>query len=190
MSTPVPRWPVLLLLLATGWAANHFAALLPVLRVREDLSATLLAAVFGLYAVGLLPGLLGGGVLSDRVGRAAVAVPGAALAGVGTLGLLEFHGPTGLVVGRLLVGLGAGATFSAGTAWAADLGGAAGTTQAGVLMTVGFAGGPVVSGVLAAVAPGPAGRAGAGRGAGGAARGVRLHRVTLRDPGIATTLGA
>lgn len=155
MSTPVPRWPVLLLLLATGWAANHFAALLPVLRVQEDLSATLLTAVFGLYAVGLLPGLLGGGVLSDRVGRAAVAVPGAALATVGTLSLLEFHGPTGLVVGRLLVGLGAGATFSAGTAWAADLGGAAGATQAGVLMTVGFAGGPVVSGVLGAVAPAP-----------------------------------
>lgn len=143
-----PRWPVLLLLLATGWAANHFAALLPVLRAEEGLSATLLSGVYGLYAVGLLPGLLAGGVLSDRVGRAVVAVPGAALAAVGTLSLLEFHGPTGLAVGRVLVGLGAGATFSAGTAWAADRGGAAGAVQGGVAMTAGFALGPVASGLL------------------------------------------
>ena len=54
-----------------------------------------------------------------------------------------------------MVGAGAGATFSAGTAWAADLGGAAGVTRAGVFLTLGFATGPVVSGVLAEFAPAP-----------------------------------
>lgn len=146
---------VLALLLTTGWAANHFAALLPVLRTSEDLSASLVAGLYGLYAVGLLPGLLLGGTASDRHGRRAVAVPGALLAAVGTLILLRWPDPTGLVVGRLVVGAGAGATFSAGTAWAADLGGAVGVTRAGVFLTLGFATGPVVSGVLAAFAPAP-----------------------------------
>lgn len=82
-------------------------------------------------------------------------MPGALLAAIGTLILLVWHDPAGLVVGRLVVGAGAGATFSAGTAWAADLGGALGVTRAGVFLTLGFATGPVVSGVLAAFAPAP-----------------------------------
>ena len=158
-SEPVPvRAPrprglsaVLAMLMTTGWAANHFAALLPVLRSAQNLSASLVAGLYGLYAVGLLLG----GSASDRFGRRAVAVPGALLAAAGTVILLLWHDPAGLVVGRLVVGAGAGATFSAGTAWAADLGGAVGVTRAGVFLTLGFATGPVVSGVLAAFAPAP-----------------------------------
>lgn len=146
---------VLAMLMTTGWAANHFAALLPVLRTSQNLSASLVAGLYGLYAVGLLPGLLLGGSASDRLGRRAVAVPGALLAAVGTLILLWWHDPAGLVVGRLVVGAGAGATFSAGTAWAADLGGATGVTRAGVFLTLGFAAGPVVSGLLAEFSPAP-----------------------------------
>lgn len=146
---------VLAMLMTTGWAANHFAALLPVLRTSQSLSASLVAGLYGLYAVGLLPGLLLGGSASDRFGRRAVAVPGAVLAAAGTLILLGWHDPTGLVVGRLIVGAGAGATFSAGTAWAADLGGAVGVTRAGLFLTLGFATGPVISGLLAAFAPAP-----------------------------------
>ncbi|MBM9468927.1 MFS transporter [Nakamurella leprariae] len=152
---PVPVAPVLSLLFATGWAANHFVALLPVLREQEHLSAGLLAGVFGLYAVGLLPGLLLGGSLSDRIGRRRLALPGAAVALAGTVSLLAWHDPAGLVVGRLLVGLGAGATISAGTAWATDRRGAAGSVRAGVALTAGFAAGPVVSGVLAQWLPAP-----------------------------------
>ena len=146
---------VLFLLFSTGWAANHFAALLPVLRTEEGLSASLLAGVYGLYAVGLLPGLLLAGSLSDRLGRARTAVPGAVVALAGTVLLSFWHEPAGLVVGRVIVGLGAGATFSAGTAWAADLGGSSGATRAGVALTGGFALGPVVSGVLAQWGPAP-----------------------------------
>jgi MFS family permease len=141
--------------MATGWAANHFAALIPVLHDDQGYSSALLAAVFGLYAVGLLPGLLLGGAVSDRVGRARLALPGAIVAATGSLLLLVWDSPAGLSVGRLVVGLGAGATFSAGTAWMADLGGATGGTLAGVALTAGFGGGPVVSGVLAATVPGP-----------------------------------
>jgi len=146
---------ILLLLLATAWSANHFAALLPVLRHQENLSTGLLAGVYALYAVGLLPGLLAGGTVSDRIGRPAVALPGAALALTGTICLLFWHDPTGLVFGRLIIGLGAGATFSAGTAWATDLAGVAGATKAGLALTIGLAAAPAVTGVLAQWFPAP-----------------------------------
>ena len=147
--------PILLLLLATAWSANHFAALLPVLRQQENLSTGLLAGVYALYAVGLLPGLLAGGTVSDRIGRPAVALPGAALTLTGTICLLFWQDPTGLTIGRLIIGLGAGATFSAGTAWAADLAGATGATQAGLALTIGLAVAPAVTGVLAQWFPAP-----------------------------------
>lgn len=146
---------VLAMLLATGWAANHFSATIPVFVADRGLSVALLDAVFGVYAVGLLPGLFLGGGLSDRVGRAAVVLPGALLACVGTVVLLLWHDPAGLLLGRFVVGLGAGLTFGAGTAWAGDLRGTTGTVLAGVFLTTGFGVGPLVSGLLAQWAPGP-----------------------------------
>lgn len=146
---------VLAVLLATGWAANHFSATIPVFVADRGLSVALLDAVFGVYAVGLLPGLFLGGGLSDRVGRAAVVLPGALLASVGTVVLLLWHDPAGLLLGRFVVGLGAGLTFGAGTAWAGDLRGTTGTVLAGVFLTTGFGVGPLVSGLLAQWAPGP-----------------------------------
>lgn len=141
--------------MATGWAANHFAAVIPVLSDEQGLSAALLDGVFGVYALGLLPGLFGGGALSDRWGRPRVVLPGALLAAAGTATLLVWHEPAGLLAGRLVVGLGAGLTFGAGTAWAADLGAATGTVLAGVFLTAGFGVGPLVSGLLAEWAPHP-----------------------------------
>ena len=146
---------VLAVLLSTGWAANHFASLIPVLRVDEGLSHTVLDGVFGIYALGLLPGLLTGGAVSDRVGRAVVVLPGALIASLGTLILLLWHDAPGLMVGRLVVGIGAGLAIGAGTAWAADLRGKSGTVMAGVALTSGFALGPLFSGLLAQFAAFP-----------------------------------
>jgi MFS family permease len=146
---------VLAVLLATGWAANHFSATIPVFVDDRGLPVALLDAVFGVYALGLLPGLFGGGALSDRLGRAVVVLPGALLASTGTLVLLAWHEPAGLLLGRFVVGLGAGLAFGAGTAWAADLAGASGAVLAGVFLTAGFSVGPLVSGALAQWAPAP-----------------------------------
>jgi len=146
---------VLAVLLSTGWAANHFASLIPVLRVDEGLSHAVLDGVFGIYALGLLPGLLTGGALSDRVGRAVVVLPGALIASLGTVILLLWHDAPGLMVGRLVVGIGAGLAIGAGTAWAADLRGKSGTVMAGVVLTSGFALGPLFSGLLAQFAAFP-----------------------------------
>ncbi len=144
---------VLLLLFATGWAANHFTALLPVLRSTEGLSSAVLDGAFGVYALGLLPGLLGGGGLSDRVGRRPVVLTGVTTSGLGNLVMLVQHGQAGIFAGRLVVGVGVGLAVSAGTAWAADLGGKRGTTLSGAVLTVGFALGPVVSGLTAQFLP-------------------------------------
>jgi MFS family permease len=146
---------VLAVLMATGWAANHFAAVIPVLAERQGLSHTLLDGVFGIYALGLVPGLFGGGALSDRRGRAAVVLPGALVAALGNVVLLAWQDPPGLLLGRFVVGLGAGLAFGAGTAWAADLGAGVGTVLAGVLLTAGFGTGPLVAGALAQWGPAP-----------------------------------
>src|ERR1700712_5837745 len=83
---------VLALLFATGWAANHFTAMLPVLAKSEGLGRAALDGAFGIYAVGLLPGLLGGGSLSDRLGGRPLPLRGGGGAGLWTVALLAGHG--------------------------------------------------------------------------------------------------
>ncbi|QSR24470.1 MFS transporter [Nocardioides aromaticivorans] len=144
---------VLVVLLVAGWATNHFAAVIPVLRETEHLSATVLAGAFGVYALGLLPGLLGGGALSDRIGRRSVVLTGSVVAAAGNGLMLAWHPAAGVYTGRLVVGVGVGLAISGGTAWAADLGGARGTTVAGATLTAGFACGPLVSGIVAEAVP-------------------------------------
>lgn len=146
---------VLALLFATGWAANHFTAMLPVLADREGLGRAALDGAFGIYAVGLLPGLLGGGALSDRWGRRPLLLGGAAVAGIGNLVLLCWHDQTGIFVGRLIVGAGVGVAMSAGTAWSADIGGGSGSVLAGLSLSAGFGCGPVISALLAEFSAAP-----------------------------------
>ena len=52
-----------------GWGANQFTPMLLLYRSQLGLSAATVEAMFGLYAIGLMPGLLVGGSLSDRIGR-------------------------------------------------------------------------------------------------------------------------
>jgi len=140
---------LLAVLLATGWAANHFAGLLPALRDHQHLDASTLDAVFGIYAVGLLPGLLIGGRASDALGRPSVAWAGSAAALLGTVAmLLSQHSPV-LLAGRVIVGVGVGFAISSCTAWASDLKGPAGAAIAGAVLTAGFAIGPFASGLIA-----------------------------------------
>jgi MFS family permease len=140
---------VLAVLLATGWAANHFVALMPMISDRQHLNAATLDAIFGIYALGLVPGLLIGGRASDVLGRQAVALAGSATILVGTLAMLLSQQSDVLLVGRLIVGAGVGFAMSSCTAWASDLKGPAGAATAGAVLTAGFAIGPFGAGAIA-----------------------------------------
>lgn len=146
-------WRVALLLFATGWAANHFTALVPVLRTAGELPSVTVNSAFAIYAIGLLPGLLGGGALADRIGPRRIVLAGATIAAAGNLAMAIWHAEFGVLAGRLVVGGGIGLAVSAGTVWAVMLRGASGATLAGIILTAGFATGPFASGILAAVLP-------------------------------------
>jgi MFS family permease len=148
---------VLLLMLSTGWVANHFVALMPLISDRQHLSAATLDAIFGIYALGLIPGLLIGGRTSDAIGRPSVALAGSATTLVGTLAMLASQQADVLLAGRLIVGIGVGLAMTSCTAWASDLKGPAGAATAGAVLIAGFAVGPLAGGLIAR-----AGQAGVG----------------------------
>src|SRR6266700_6373938 len=147
---PRPRaaWlPVAAVLLGTGWGSNQFTPLLLVYRQVLGMGAGTLAALFGVYAAGLIPGLLLGGPLSDTRGRRAVVVPAAGLSLAASVTLALAGQSAGLLfAGRLLAGISSGAVFGAGTAWLRELSrpplgtasDPAAARRAAIAMTTGF----------------------------------------------------
>ena len=156
--------PAAAALLVAAWGSNQFTPMLLVYHRTLGLRTGTLEAMFGAYAVGLIPGLLVAGPLSDARGRRTVVIPAIALSLGASVSLLAGADSVALLfLGRLLAGLSSGAVFGAATAWlrelsrphlgtAQDLGAA---RRAAVAMTVGFALGPLVSGLLAQWAPWP-----------------------------------
>ena len=145
---------------AVGWGAQQFAPLLLMYRAELGVSAATVQAVFAVYIVGLIPGLLFGGPVSDRYGRRPVVLAAlAASVAASALLLVGGHGVAWLFAGRLVAGFASGAGFSAGAAWVRELSAGAvdgaerGPRRATVAMTVGFGLGPLVAGVLAQWAP-------------------------------------
>lgn len=156
----MPSWfRAALALFAVGWGANQFAALLPVYREVDGATAGQVTALFGAYAVGLVPALLLVAPVSDRVGRGRVLRPVLVLSFVATVVLMVGgHSLTLLLVGRLLAGVASGAAFAPGTAWVKELSDAApgtGARRAAIALSAGFGTGPLVTGVLAQWAPAP-----------------------------------
>jgi MFS family permease len=151
-----------LALAAVGWGANQFAPLIVMYQARLGLPAAVADAMFGLYALGLVPALLAGGRLSDRVGRRAVVMPALLTSFLATCLLMAGgHQPLLLYAGRFLAGVASGLAFGTGAAWvkelSADAGdGTAGPRRATVAMTAGFAAGPLAAGACAQWLPSPA----------------------------------
>lgn len=164
-TSPRRAWlPVAAVLLGTGWGANQFAPMLLVYRQTLELSTGTLEAMFGLYALGLIPGLLLAGPLSDARGRRTVVLLAAALSLLASVTLIAGADSVALLfLGRLLAGVSSGTVFSAGTAWLREtslpaVGSADHATaarRAAIAMTAGFGLGPLVAGLLAQWAPSP-----------------------------------
>jgi len=153
-------WVACGLLFATAFGTNVPTPLLLVYRVELDLAPSTLAAIFGVYALGLAPSLLLGGPASDRYGRTRVLLPAAV--GVAGASLLFLGGASALwllFAARFVQGLASGAIFSVGSAWLQDQAGTAGAARAAraasVAQSAGFCLGPLCSGLIAAYGPWP-----------------------------------
>lgn len=150
-------------LFAVGWGANQFSSLLLSYRLHARLGVSTVDALFGVYALGLIPALLVGGPLSDRHGRRLVVpvVAGSAVA-TGVLMLGSTVGLTALYAGRFLAGVVSGLAFAPGTAWVKELSSSGGgddqvgARRAAIALSAGFGAGPLVAGLIAQWAPHPA----------------------------------
>lgn len=145
------------LLFTAGWGANHFASLLVVYRKELGLSPSALGLLFGAYALGLVPGLILAGRASDARGRRALVLPASCMA-IAASAILAFgsHGFAVLLAGRLLFGLAMGSIMSPGSVWVQELSTAEqGPRRATLWLSAGFGLGPLVSGIVAQLAPAP-----------------------------------
>ncbi|WP_433187000.1 MFS transporter [Actinoallomurus sp. CA-150999] len=143
-----------------GWGANQFAPMLTVYRIRDGLSEASVTAMYGVYALGLIPSLLVAGPYSDRRGRRVVLRPVVVLSVAASLVLIAgADRPWLLYLGRFLAGVASGSAFSAGSAWVKELSeGApdgAGARRATVALSAGFGGGPFCAGLVAQWLPHP-----------------------------------
>src|ERR1035437_4190086 len=105
-----------------GWGANQFASLLIAYHQKRGLTISVNEALFGIYALGLVPALILVVPASDRWGRRRVVRPAAVMSVVATLALMVgAHSTPLLFLGRFLAGSTSGGVMAAGTAWVKEL---------------------------------------------------------------------
>ncbi|WP_425833936.1 MFS transporter [Streptomyces fractus] len=143
------------IMLASGWSANQFSALLGAYRSNLGLTESTVTGLFALYVVGLIPALLVAGPMADRRGRRPVALAALALNVLSTLLLMAGGlGATWLLLpGRFLTGVSAGALLAAGSAWIKELSGS--PRRSGLFVSAGFATGGLGAALIAQWAPWP-----------------------------------
>jgi MFS family permease len=145
--------------LVCGWGGNQFTPLLILYR-QHGLSVRTVDALLGIYVVGLVPGLLLAGLLSDRYGRKPVMIVGTALSLLASI-LIATGGIEGIAAGRLLTGFAVATAMAVGSTWVVELSvrdGAdpgTGSRRGALWLTLGFGLGAGVAGVLAQWAPRP-----------------------------------
>ena len=157
------RWlPVAAAMFCCGWGGNQFTPLLIMYR-GAGYSTLMVDALLGAYVVGLVPGLLLSGGLSNRLGRKPVMIAGTVLSIMGSAMLaLGGFGVAWIFCGRLVTGVAVAAAMAVGSTWIKELADAApgspanlGTRRAALWLTLGLGIGPGVAGVLAQWGPWP-----------------------------------
>jgi MFS family permease len=135
-------------------------------RQLDGLSTGVVDIILGAYVVGVVPGLLLGGPLSDRWGRRPLMLPAPLLAVCGSAILaLGAHSTVALFAGRVLSGLSVGLIMAVGTSWIKELSSApfdpratagTGARRAALSVTAGFGLGAGAAAALAQFGPLPA----------------------------------
>lgn len=155
--------PAVFAMFCCGWGGNQFTPLLLLYRRAGGYSTVEVDLFLGTYVVGLVPGLLVAGALSDRHGRKSLMLVGTALSVVSSAFLMV--GQTwALYGGRLLTGVAVGIAMAVGTSWVKELSqppyeatadAGSGARRAAMGLTLGFGLGAGVAGVLAQWGPRP-----------------------------------
>ncbi|MCW2622472.1 MAG: transporter permease [Frankiales bacterium] len=148
-----------------AWGGNQFTPLLLFYREVSGYTQLTVDALLGAYVAGLAPALLVAGALSDRHGRRRIMTVGVLLSLLGGI-VLAFGGlgVAPLYAGRVLTGAAVGVAMSVGSSWVKELSQAPyapladagrGARVAALAMTLGFASGAGVAGMLATWGPAP-----------------------------------
>ncbi|QGU03182.1 Major Facilitator Superfamily protein [Corynebacterium kalinowskii] len=143
-----------------AFGANSYAPMLLAYKMEAGLSESTVTFLLAAYILGLVPALLIGGKLSDRVGRRALMRPALVISALSSLIILAGgFGHTWLIgLGRFIGGIAIGFVMSSGAAWLreiSDAPAAVSAKRATLASTGGFSGGPLVAGLLAQFAPFP-----------------------------------
>lgn len=152
-------------LLFVGWGANQFASMLSLYESEYGISRLTVTSMLGVYIIGLLPALLLGGPLSDRLGRKRASIIALIIGMLASLVMIAVLWSTHLLyVGRILAGAATGLAMAATTSWVAELSQLgsrskatteSGSKRASLFTSMGFLLGPMVSGSMAVVGPLP-----------------------------------
>ena len=149
---------------AVAWGGNQFTPLLVMYRLQHGFSAFTVYVFLFAYVIGIVPALLIGGPLSDRVGRRSVMLLAPAIAAAGSI-LIAVGADLSwlLLAGRFFAGIALGIGMAVGGSWVKELSAqdpacvpGTGARRAAMSLTAGFALGAGVAGVLAQWAPWPA----------------------------------
>jgi MFS family permease len=158
-----PAWfPAAAAVFACGWGGNQFTPLL-VMYKDAGYSTFTVDALLGAYVIGLVPGLLLSGRLSNRYGRRPVMLAGTVLSlAASTLIALGPLGVAWIAAGRFATGVAVAVAMAVGSTWIKELSDAVpgsapdlGTRRAALCLTLGLGIGPGAAGVLAQWAPWP-----------------------------------
>ena len=121
------------------------------------LNAGMLAIVFSISTLGLLPGAVTGGFVADRVGRKRVLIGALLIYGVFSIATALTTTFGGLIAIRFMTGLGLGAALPTLISLAAEAVSPARRSQAIGFMYAGVPGGGMVAALTALLAKGPSG---------------------------------
>jgi MFS family permease len=148
-----------------AWGANQFSSLLLAYRLHAGISENTADALFGVYALGLIPALLILGPISDARGRRTIVGAAGLLSALASVVLIAGDRTVALLyAGRFLAGVCSGAAFAAGTAQIKELSSAPydsgageqdGARRAAIALSAGFGLGALVAGLVAQWAPDP-----------------------------------
>ena len=160
VSRRVGFWAIAFSFLVVTAFSTAPSSLYGLYELREHLSSLTITFVYAVYAAGVVTSLVLFGHVSDWYGRRNVLLPAIGVAIVAAVLFLVWRSLAGLLLARILTGIGVGAAVATATAFITDLDAGPGggpTRRAGIVGTIanigGLASGPLIAGLLARYQP-------------------------------------